>query len=412
MRTPRARCPASSGRREAADASAGRPTPAGGGRPAAGQVVRRGAAGRPAPVVGGQVALVSRSRRCRPRSLEVLLAVGSSGRPATVGPGHQTRFASRAAEQGRDVAELPTSEGRGCRGFRGPVRPTPRPGAGARRSRAAAARAGSGPARRGRRRVGDRRDRQDERRSGHDDGPAPSGAARDHPGRPDLPRYVPFRALPGEVSLPSTVGGREAPPPRVAGNHAHRRHRPVRQHRHGPAPAPSAGEHALVGVVRRPPGGREPSWSSGSRSTSPRTAPRSAWGGRSRVRTPSCTSPGASSPATSPLPRPGRGRRHGRRPRAAVTAGVGHLVHMSSIGAYSPPRGRDGTRARRRVVAHGRHRPPATAWRRPRPSGCSTPTRSRTGGCWSPGCARHSSDSAPPGAPCCATGCPPSCRPA
>ena len=63
---------------------------------------------------------------------------------------------------------------------------------------------------------------------------------------------------------------------------------------------------------------------------------------------------------------------------AAQRAGVAHLVHMSSVGAYSP--GPAGPGEGRRIVAHGGSRPSPTAATRPPLNGCSTLSSAASGG--------------------------------
>ena len=118
---------------------------------------------------------------------------------------------------------------------------------------------------------------------------------------------------------------------------------------------------------------RSPRWS-GWPSTSLTTRTPERCAPPARAPTPSCTSPGASSPRTG---RPTCGALGvGGTERvidAVVAAGVPHLVHMSSVGAYSPKRDDAPSTRRGRPAAYRRR---CTAGTRPPPNGSSTRWRS------------------------------------
>ena len=162
---------------------------------------------------------------------------------------------------------------------------------------------------------------------------------------------------------------------------------------------------------RAPPAGRgprrSPAWS-GRRSTCPATTARARCARPAPARTRWCTSPGGSSRPIAWTTSPSSGSAaRGASSRRSTAAGVPHLVHMSSVGAYSPRRD-DSPVAE--TWPTGACRARRTAGTRPPRSGCSTGSRATPPARPSPGSGPGSWASATPVAPCSATPCRRWCR--
>ena len=188
------------------------------------------------------------------------------------------------------------------------------------------------------------------------------------PWRPDHPTL--FRRPPP----------RTAPPPCASSSRGPRA--TSGPHCCGPSPT-SARVREIVGVARRRPEWHVPkvTWTAADVARDD-LEPR-----RRAARTPSCTSPGSSSPAATSARR-GRGERRGQPPRlrGGHRAGVPALVHASSVGAYAP-----GPKDRAVDESWPTHGDPDLVLLAPqggRRARCSTTSRPRTRACARPAAPR------------------------